>query len=123
MARIVPPYPASRQQFTDSTVVTSKSALFMGGVFTCGTGGFTLDSASEGVLNTSELGGNGSITVKAFNGTDNTGTLVYQQALAEGSVDNVNYGGGVSCPDGLYVEVVESGAGNQSGTILAHWND
>jgi len=95
----------------------------MGGVFTCGTGGFTLDSASEGVLDTSELGGTGSIIVKAFDGTDNTGTLVYQQALAEGTTDNVNYGGGVSCSNGLFVEVVENGAGNQSGTILAHWND
>ena len=123
MARIVPPYPASRRNFTDSNVVSSKSALFMGGVFTCGTGGFTLDSASEGVLDTSELGGTGSIIVKAFDGTDNTGTLVYQQALAEGTTDNVNYGGGVSCSNGLFVEVVENGAGNQSGTILAHWND
>ena len=93
MARIVPPYPASRRQFVNDVVVTSKNAIFMGGCFTCG-----------------------------FNGVDNTGTLIYKQAIAEDASENVNYGGGVSCPDGLYVEVTESGAGNQQGTILAHWN-
>ena len=122
MARVVPPYPARRRQFVNDVVVTSKNAIFMGGCFTCGTGGFTLDSATEGVLDTSTLGGTGSIVVKAFNGIDNTGTLIYKQAIAEDASENVNYGGGVSCPDGLYVEVLESGAGNQQGTILAHWN-
>ena len=122
MARVVPPYPASRRQFVNDVVVTRNNAIFMGGVFTCGTGGFTLDSVTEGILDTSTLGGNGSIVVKAFNGVDNTGTLVYQQANAEDASENINYGSGVACPDGLFVEVLESGAGNQTGTILAHWN-
>ena len=122
MARVVPPYPASRRQFVNDVVVTRNSAIFMGGVFTCGTGGFTLDSVTEGILDTSTLGGTGSIVVKAFNGVDNTGTLVYQQAIAEDASENINYGSGVACPDGLFVEVLESGAGNQTGTILAHWN-
>jgi hypothetical protein len=122
MARVVPPYPASRRQFVNDVVVTRNNAIFMGGVFTCGTGGFTLDSVTEGILDTSTLGGTGSIVVKAFNGVDNTGTLVYQQAIAEDASENINYGSGVACPDGLFVEVLESGAGNQTGTILAHWN-
>ena len=123
MARIVPPYPASRRQFVNDVVVTRKNAIFMGGCFTCGTGGFTLDSVTEGILDTSTLGGTGSIIVKAFNGTDNTGTLIYQQAIAEDASENISYEGGVICTDGLYVEVLESGAGNQQGTIFAHWND
>tara|TARA_R110002020_G_scaffold434673_6_gene644825 strand:+ start:11666 stop:11992 length:327 start_codon:yes stop_codon:yes gene_type:complete len=106
----------------NDVVVTRNNAIFMGGVFTCGTGGFTLDSVTEGILDTSTLGGTGSIVVKAFNGVDNTGTLVYQQAIAEDASENINYGSGVACPDGLFVEVLESGAGNQTGTILAHWN-
>ena len=123
MARIVPPYAARKQHFVNEVVVTRNSALFMGGCFTCGTGGFTFDSATEGVLNTSTLGGTGSVVVKAFNGVDNTGTLIYQKAIAEAASENINYDGGVACPDGLYLEVLESGAGNQTGTILAHWND
>ena len=123
MARIVPPYAARKQHFVNEVVVTRNSALFMGGCFTCGTGGFTLDSATEGVLNTSTLGGTGSVVVKAFNGVDNTGKLIYQQAIAEDASENINYDSGVACPDGLYLEVLESGAGNQTGTILAHWND
>ena len=123
MARVVPPYPATQRHFVNDVVVTRKNAIFMGGCFTCGTGGFTLNSVTEGVLNTSTLGGTGSVVVKAFNGVDNTGTLIYQQAIAEDASDNINYDGGVICPDGLFVEVLESGAGNQTGTILAHWND
>lgn len=123
MARVVPPYPARRRQFVNDVVVTSKNAIFVGGVFTCGTGGFTLDSVTEGVLDTSTLAGTGSVVVKAFNGVNNTGTLIYQQAIAEDASENIDYNGGVTCPDGLYVEVTERGAGNQTGTIFAHWND
>ena len=123
MARMVPPYPARRRDFVNDVVVTTKDAIFLGGVFACGTGGFTLDSATEGILDTSTLGGTGAIVVKAFDGTDNTGTLIYQQAIAEDIAENINYGGGVKCSNGLFVEVTETGAGNQRGTILAHWND
>ena len=123
MAGLVPPYPAKSRQFVNDVLVTRKDAIFIGGCFTCGTGGFTLDSATEGVLDTSTLGGTGSVVVKAFNGVDNTGTLIYQQAIPEDASENINYDGGVICSDGLYVEVLESGAGNQTGTILAHWND
>jgi hypothetical protein len=105
MARIVPPYPAMRRQFTTSRLVTSESALFMGGCFTCDSGGGT------------------SVIVKAFNGTDNTGTLVFEETILTGNAVNINYGGGVHCGSGLFVEVTAVSSGTQQGTIFAHWNE
>jgi hypothetical protein len=84
--------------------VTSKSALFIGGCFTCDSGAGT------------------SVIVKAFDGTDNTGTLVMQETILTGAAVNMNYGSGVSCPNGLFVEVTAVSLGTQQGTIFAHWN-
>lgn len=105
MARIVQPFPASRRAFTASVTVTTKSALFMGVCSTCTSGAGT------------------SVIVKAFDGTDNTGTLVMQETILTGEAVNMNYGSGVSCANGLYVEVTAVSSGTQLGTIFAHWND
>jgi len=105
MARIVQPFPASRRAFTTSTTVTTNSALFMGVCSTCTSGSGT------------------SVIVKAFDGTDNTGTLVMQETILTGGAVNMNYGGGVACPNGLFVEVTAVSSGTQLGTILAHWNN
>ena len=105
MARIVQPFPASRSAFTVSKLVTNKNALFMGVCATCTSGAST------------------AVYVRAFDGTDNTGTLVMQVSITPGDAVNMNYGGGVSCSNGLFVEVEAISSGTQLGTIFAHWND
>jgi len=46
-----------------------------------------------------------------------------QVSITPGDAVNMNYGGGVSCSNGLFVEVEAISSGTQLGTIFAHWND